>query len=105
MKERLLSSKTNMVDGYLHAYEIANGEVRVSSGSQSQTFQLKQFTYFKVARLKEVYLAKTRKADEAEDEYVISSLFMFLFYFIASRHLPSLIYSTYRRYTLFVIPH
>ena len=73
MKERLLSSKANMVDGYLHAYEIANGEVCASSGSQSQTFQLKQFTYFKVARLKEVYLAKTRKADEAEDEYVISS--------------------------------
>ena len=73
MKERLLSSKANMVDGYLHAYEIANGEVCVSGSSQSRTFQLKPFIYFKVARLKEVYLAKTRKADEAEDEYVTSS--------------------------------
>ena len=94
-----------MVDGYLHAYEIANGEVCVSSGSQSPTLQLKPFIYFKVARLKEVYLAKTRKADEAEDEYVISSPLLFLFYFIAPRHLPSLIDSTYRRYTFFIVPY
>ncbi|KAI0073278.1 hypothetical protein K474DRAFT_1666835 [Panus rudis PR-1116 ss-1] len=46
-KERLHTSKATIVDGYLGAYEIAQEEV---------------------SHLKNIYLAKTRKADEAEDD-------------------------------------
>ncbi|CAL1714693.1 unnamed protein product [Somion occarium] len=46
-KERLRGSKASIVNGYLRAYEGAQGDV---------------------AHLKDQYLAKTRKADEAEDD-------------------------------------
>ncbi|KAI0664187.1 hypothetical protein C8Q70DRAFT_1049696 [Cubamyces menziesii] len=46
-KERLLASKANMLDGWMYSYEIAQTEVN---------------------KLKNDYLTKTRKADEAEDD-------------------------------------
>ncbi|OSD03102.1 hypothetical protein PYCCODRAFT_1494927 [Trametes coccinea BRFM310] len=46
-KERLLSSKVNMLDGWMYSYEMAMAEVN---------------------KLKNDYLSKTRKADEAEDD-------------------------------------
>lgn len=49
VQDRLHQSKGTIIDYYLRAYEQAHGEV---------------------AKLKHQYLAKTRRADEAEDEYV-----------------------------------
>ncbi|CDO73283.1 hypothetical protein BN946_scf185008.g45 [Trametes cinnabarina] len=46
-KERLLSSKASMLDGWMYSYEVATAEVN---------------------KLKNDYLSKTRKADEAEDD-------------------------------------
>ncbi|KAI0693202.1 hypothetical protein C8T65DRAFT_668442 [Cerioporus squamosus] len=46
-KERLLASKANMLEGWMYSYELAQAEV---------------------AKLKNDYLTKTRKADEAEDD-------------------------------------
>ncbi|KAI0820816.1 hypothetical protein BC628DRAFT_1329645 [Trametes gibbosa] len=46
-KERLLTSKANLLDGWMYSYEIAHTEVM---------------------KLKNDYLTKTRKADEAEDD-------------------------------------
>ncbi|TBU60977.1 hypothetical protein BD310DRAFT_874563 [Dichomitus squalens] len=46
-KDRLLASKVNMLEGYIHNYEVGLAEV---------------------AKLKNDYLNKTRKADEAEDD-------------------------------------
>ncbi|KAH9851942.1 hypothetical protein C2E23DRAFT_214849 [Lenzites betulinus] len=46
-KERLLTSKANVLDGWMYSYEIAHAEVN---------------------KLKNDYLTKTRKADEAEDD-------------------------------------
>ncbi|KAL4243387.1 hypothetical protein ABKN59_011332 [Abortiporus biennis] len=46
-RDRLYDSRITIVDGYLHAYEHATREV---------------------SHLKDVYLTKTRKADEAEDD-------------------------------------
>ncbi|TFK94176.1 hypothetical protein K466DRAFT_6229 [Polyporus arcularius HHB13444] len=46
-KERLLTSKANMLEGWMYSYELAQAEV---------------------AKFKNDYLTKTRKADEAEDD-------------------------------------
>ncbi|KAI0352312.1 hypothetical protein OH77DRAFT_1428605 [Trametes cingulata] len=46
-KERLLGSKANLLDGWMYSYELAQAEVN---------------------KLKNDYLTKTRKADEAEDD-------------------------------------
>lgn len=53
MQERLRHDKTTVVDNWLRSYEQAQGEV---------------------AKLKHQYLAKTRRADEAEDESVLPLL-------------------------------
>ncbi|KAI0766927.1 hypothetical protein BD413DRAFT_480506 [Trametes elegans] len=46
-KERLLTSRANLLEGWLYSYEVAQNEVN---------------------KLKNDYLTKTRKADEAEDD-------------------------------------
>ncbi|TFY64376.1 hypothetical protein EVJ58_g2658 [Rhodofomes roseus] len=48
-RDRLWNSRHNMLDGFMHAYEAAQGDV---------------------TKLKQDYLNKMRRADEAEDEYV-----------------------------------
>ena len=66
VKERVLSSRNSVIDGWLKSYETAQGEVRLTL----YVFLIECLNILQVDKLKHSYLTKVRRADEAEDEYV-----------------------------------
>jgi hypothetical protein len=64
LQERLGQSKANIIDNWLHSYELVQEDVSMTT----QLVMISTQSNKQVAKMKNQYLTKTRRADEAADE-------------------------------------